>query len=57
VRILAKLLVLEALADRWHRRLAHVSTRVVKKTAEMVDSVKINEDLLETEDDDEGELC
>jgi hypothetical protein len=53
----AKPLVSEASEDRWHRRLAHVSTRVVKKTAEMVDGVKINKDLLETEDDDKGELC
>jgi hypothetical protein len=50
-----KPLILEASADRWHRRLAHVSTRVMKKTAEMIDGVKINEDLLETEE--EGELC
>ena len=56
MRILAKPLISEALVDRWHRRLVYVSTRVMKKTAEIVDSVKINEDLLETEEETE-ELC
>jgi hypothetical protein len=56
VRRSEKPLVSEASADRWHQRLAHVSTRVVKKTAEMVDGVKINEDLPETPSE-EGELC
>jgi hypothetical protein len=55
VRTSVKPLISEASADRWHRRLAHVSTRVMKKTAEMIDGVKINEDLPETEE--EGELC
>lgn len=59
VRTSVKPLVSEASADRWHRRLAHVSTRVVKKAAEMVDGVRINEDLPEqlAEEEQEGELC
>jgi hypothetical protein len=58
VRKSVKPLTSEASAERWHRRLAHVSTRVMKKTAEMVDGVKINEDLPETgEEEETGELC
>lgn len=36
-------LVSEATADIWHRRLAHVSPKVVQKAADMVDGIKIKE--------------
>ncbi|KAJ5369326.1 uncharacterized protein N7496_009086 [Penicillium cataractarum] len=58
VRTSEKPLVAEASVDRWHRRLAHVSKRVVKKAAEIVDGIKINEDLPDsTSEEEERELC
>ncbi|KAJ5359242.1 uncharacterized protein N7496_011655 [Penicillium cataractarum] len=57
-RTSVKPLVAEASADRWHRRLAHVSKRVVKKATEMVDGIQINEDLPDSsQEEEERELC
>ncbi|KAJ5110197.1 hypothetical protein N7532_002842 [Penicillium argentinense] len=38
-------IVAEASAEIWHRRLGHVSPRVVQKAADMVDDIKIKGDL------------